>query len=109
LVARDEGRAEPGLRRKAAVLGTVIALIALAVGSVFGDRGLLNLVEKRQQVESLRHEIEALQEENARLSGEIVALRQSPLAVERLAREQLGLARPDETVFLIREPDGAAR
>ena len=100
----DGGRAEPGLRRKAGVLGTAIALIALAVGAVFGDRGLLNLVEKRQQVDSLRHEIDALQEENARLSGEIGALRQSPLAIERLAREQLGLARPDETVFLIREP-----
>jgi len=105
----DGGRAEPGLRRKAGVLGTAIALIALAVGAVFGDRGLLNLVEKRQQVDSLRHEIDALQEENARLSGEIAALRQSPLAIERLAREQLGLARPDETVFLIREPERAAR
>jgi cell division protein FtsB len=110
LVARDEaGRAEPGLRRKAGVLGTVIALIALAVGSVFGDRGLLNLVEKREQVESLRHRIEALQAENARLSVEITALRQSPLAIERLAREELGLARPDETVFLIREPESTAR
>ena len=27
---------------KAGVLGTVIALIALTVGSVFGDRGLIN-------------------------------------------------------------------
>jgi len=87
------------------VLGTVIALIALAVGAVFGDRGLLNLVEKRRQVEALRHEIEDLRTENARLSSDITALRQSPLAIERLAREELGLARPDETVFLIREPD----
>jgi cell division protein FtsB len=110
LAARDDGgRTEPGLRRKAAVLGTVIALIALAVGSVFGDRGLLNLVEKRRQVEALRHEIDTLKDENARLSREITSLRQSPVAIERLAREELGLARPDETVFLIREPDEAGR
>jgi len=101
----DGGRVDSGLRRKAGVLGTVIALIALAVGAVFGDRGLLNLVEKRRQVEALRHEIEDLRTENARLSSDITALRQSPLAIERLAREELGLARPDETVFLIREPD----
>jgi cell division protein FtsL len=100
---------EPGLRRKAGVLGTAIALIALAVGAVFGDRGLLNLIEKREQVDSLRHEIEALQQDNAQLSMEITALRQSPLAIERLAREQLGLARPDETVFLIREPEATPR
>jgi cell division protein FtsB len=78
-------------------------LIALAVGSIFGDRGLLSLMEKRRQVESLRTEIEALRVDNARLVGEVADLKQSPRAIERLAREELGLARPDETVFLIRE------
>jgi cell division protein FtsB len=94
---------------KAWALGTAIALIALTVGSVFGDRGILNLLGKRRQVEALRGELEGLRAENARLSSEIVALRTSPRAIERLAREQLGLARPDETVFLIREEDASAR
>jgi cell division protein FtsB len=106
---RDEtGRTEPGSRRKAWVLGTVIALIALAVGGVFGDRGVLNLVEKRKQVDALRLELDALRADNARLAAEIADLRTSPRPVERLAREQLGLARPDETVFLIREEDATA-
>jgi cell division protein FtsB len=110
LSRRDDGlQGEPDLRRKAFVLGTVIAFIALAVGSVFGDRGLLSLVEKRRQVESLRVEIETLRGENATLVGEIAALKQSPRAIERLAREELGLARPDETVFLIREENPGAR
>jgi cell division protein FtsB len=101
---RDETpRAEPRARVRAWVMGTVIALIALAVGSVFGDRGILNMVGEREKVESLRVELEELRAENARLSSEIRDLRQSPRAIERLAREQLGLARPDETVFLIRE------
>jgi cell division protein FtsL len=94
---------------KAWVLGTAIAVIALTVGSVFGDRGILNLVEKRRQVDALRAELEALRAENARLSSEIAALRTSPRAIERLAREQLGLARPDETVFFIREEAEAGR
>ena len=92
---------------RAWVLGTVIALIALAVGSVFGDRGMLNLMSKRQQLGTLRAELEGLREENARLTAEIAALRTSPRAIERLAREELGLARPDETVFLIREESPA--
>jgi cell division protein FtsB len=94
---------------KAWALGTAIALIALSVGSVFGDRGILNLVNKRRQVDALRGELDGLRAENARLSSEIAALRTSPRAIERLAREQLGLARPDETVFLIREEDGSTR
>jgi len=104
----EAGRAEPGSRRKAWVLGTVIALVALAVGGVFGDRGVLNLVEKRRQVDALRLEIEELRADNARLAGEVTDLRTSARPVERLAREQLGLACPDETVFLIREEDTAS-
>ena len=108
-VREEVGRSEPRARMKAWMLGTAIALIALAVGSVFGDRGMLNLVNKRRQVEQLRDELESLRDENARLTAEITALRTSPRAIERLAREELGLARPDETVFLIREEDAAGR
>jgi cell division protein FtsB len=88
---------------RAWVLGTVIALIALGVGSVFGDRGILNMMSERDKVEALRGELDELRAENARLSAEIADLRTSPRAIERLAREELGMARPDETVFLIRE------
>jgi cell division protein FtsB len=104
----EAARTEPGARRRAWVLGTVLALIALAVGSVFGDRGLLNLVQKRREVDELREQIDSLRAENASLGGEIKALRESPRAIERLAREQLGLARPDETVFLVREEEQAS-
>ena len=88
---------------RAWVLGTVIALIALGVGAVFGDRGILNMLAEREKIGALRAELESLRAENARLSGEIADLRSNPRAIERLAREELGLARPDETVFLIRE------
>jgi cell division protein FtsB len=109
-VSREEqARGEPGTRRKAWLLGTGIALIALVVGSVFGDRGFLNLVENRRHVEALRLEIETLRADNAHLAFEVSALRSSPRAIERLAREQLGLARPDETVFLLREDDSPTR
>src|SRR5512139_3341840 len=110
LPLREEtSRSEPRARMKTWVLGTAIAVIALVVGSVFGDRGILNLIEKRRQVEALRAELEGLRGENARLAAEIEALRGSPRAIERLAREELGLARPDETVFLIREEGEAGR
>jgi len=96
-------RSEPTARMRAFVMGTIIALIALGVGSVFGDHGILNMVGERHKVESLRAELDLMKAENARLSSEIQGLRTSPRAIERLAREELGLARADETVFLIRE------
>jgi cell division protein FtsB len=64
---------------------------------------MLHLFEQRERSESLRGEIAELRRENSRLASEIAALRQDPRAVERIAREELGLARPGELVFIIRE------
>jgi cell division protein FtsB len=85
------------------MLASVIALLALVVGSLFGDRGILHLVSEREKADRLAREVEELRSENARLAAEIEALASDPLAIERLAREELGLAAPGETVFVIRE------
>ena len=109
MVTREERRTEQrGLRRKAALLASVIAIIALMVGSLFGDRGILQLMAQRQRSRELAREIEEIRAENLRLAAEIRALRTDPRAIERIAREQLGLARPGETVFLIRDADAPA-
>ena len=85
------------------MLASLCALIALLVGALFGDRGILHLMAQRDRAERLQREIGDLRGENARLAAEIEALRRDPRAIERLAREQLGLARSGELVFLIRE------
>jgi cell division protein FtsB len=97
------GRPETSLRRKAATLASLCALIALLVGSLFGDRGILQLLAQRERAERLQQEIAELRAENGRLAAEIESLRRDPRAYEKLAREQLGLARAGEVVFLIRE------
>jgi cell division protein FtsB len=99
----DTGRAAHGLRRKATTLFSIIAVIALVVGSLFGDRGILQLLRQRERTEELARDIERLRDENRVLAEQILSLRRDPAAVERLAREQLGLARPGETVFVLRD------
>jgi cell division protein FtsB len=92
-----------GLRRKAATLASILAFVALVVGSLFGDGGILQVLAQRERSAALQRQIEDLRLENGRLAAEISALRRDPRAVERIAREELGLARPGETVFVIRE------
>ena len=104
-MTREDRPSDAGLRKKAIALGSIIAFVALVVGSFFGDRGFLRMVAQRERTESLLVEIEELRAENGRLAGEIAALKSDPRAVEKLAREELGLARPGETVFLIHEPE----
>jgi cell division protein FtsB len=92
---------DASLRRKAALLTCVIAIIGLLLGALFGDRGYLRLLEKRERTQALAREVERFEGENVRLVGEIRALKADPRAVEKIAREELGLARPEEKVFLI--------
>jgi cell division protein FtsB len=94
-----------GLRRKAAVLGCVIVVIAFVLGALFGDRGILHLAEKRRRALALEQEIARLEGENRRLAASIDWLRKDPRAVEAIAREELGLVKPGETVFLIQDDD----
>ncbi len=106
----ERGQDEGGLRRRAAVLATILMLIALTVGSVFGDRGLLYLLAQKQGQRRLAEQVEELRAENQRLAAEISALRADPRSIEKIAREELGLSRPDETIFLIApEQRGAGR
>jgi hypothetical protein len=64
------------------------------VGALFGDRGLLHLIDQRHRAEALAREVEELEAENAQLATEITALRSDPRAIERWpARSSASCAR----------------
>lgn len=56
------------------------------------------------QLHELRGQIDRLNRENSDLSKQVQALRTDPKAVERIAREEMGLARPGEMIFKLPEP-----
>jgi cell division protein FtsB len=76
-----------------------LALLLLAIHDVFGEHGLLAMRRTQSQMKELRGEIDRLNQENSDLSKQVQALRTDPKAVERIAREEMGLARPGEMIF----------
>ena len=58
----------------------------------------------RQQTYKLDTQIQKEEETSKQLKASIDALRYDPKAVERLARERLGYARPGETVIRFETP-----
>jgi cell division protein FtsB len=78
-----------------------LALLALVVHTIFGGRGYLDLRKQQQEVEQLEAKIKQLEAENKRLLEEIQALKTDPRAVERVAREELKMARPGEKVIIL--------
>ena len=65
-----------------------------------GDNSLPALLKARRDAQALTRSISDLRSDNARLKARIEALRNDPAAIERVARESFGLARPDELVVM---------
>jgi cell division protein FtsB len=92
-------------------LRIALALFALliVVDALVGDRGLLAMLAARRQQAELAATIARQQAENARLSEEARRLREDPAAIEEIARRDLGLIRPGETVFIVKDLATPAR
>ena len=83
------------LTRVVASLSAVAALVWVAI--LYFPLMHQNEV-MRQQIVELDRQIQEEEAANRQIRLEIDSLKTDPKTVERLAREQLGLARPDETV-----------
>jgi cell division protein FtsL len=92
------------LRRNATYV-LVLVCIALLVHEIFGTHGLLALRQQKKEIESLHQQIQQLQHENEQLDKRIKALQSDPKAIERLAREQMRMARPGEIIYTLPEKD----
>lgn len=80
--------------------------VVVVIDAIVGEKGLLALMHARAEYERLEGEIGRVRGENARLRDEARRLREEPEAVEDVARRELGLIKPGETVFIIRDVPG---
>ena len=94
-------------RRKALVLVVGFLLILLPVRGVVGDKGWIATMRKRHQVGALEEKVAGLERANRHLAREIRQLRHGGLAIERIAREELGMAGPGEYVYHLPPPPDA--
>ena len=104
-VAKDPKRT--GQKRPDRTRRIVQALLFIAavivVDALVGEQGLFAMLKARRQAEELAATIARQRAENARLREEIRRLNEDPAAVEEVARRELGLIRPGEKVFIIKD------
>jgi cell division protein FtsB len=85
------------------VVGLVVLAVLLLIGMCY-----LPLIQEntrmRAQIFKLDQQLKTEQEKSEQLQTQIGALRNDPKTVERLAREKLGYAKPDETVIRFETP-----
>lgn len=73
------------------------------IDALVGDKGLLAMIQARQQYRTLERSLAEVRSENARLREEARRLREDPSAVEDLARRELGLIKPGEKLFIVKD------
>lgn len=74
-------------------------ILILSLFTTFGERGLLHLWHLRGEQKRLDESNFVLQKENERLRERIYRLRHDDLYLEKIAREDLGLVRPEEIIY----------
>jgi cell division protein FtsB len=75
----------------------------IIVDALVGDQGLLVMRRARLRHAALEAATLKLRAENARLREEVRRLTEDPAAIEEVARRELGLIRPGEKVFIIKD------
>src|SRR5205807_8061224 len=91
--------------RNRRLLHIVLILIVLVVvmDALAGDRGLLAMLRVRGQYNALAATLARERANNARLAEQARRLGEDPTAIEEVARRELGLIKPGETVFIIKD------
>ena len=89
------------------VVGLIVLAVLLLIGMCY-----LPLIQEntrmRAEILKLEQRLKTEQENSDQLQGQIDALRNDPKSVERLAREKLRYAKPDETVILFESATNTA-
>jgi cell division protein FtsB len=81
----------------------VFVTLVLVINALVGERGLMETLRARRQHQELVASIERLRAENARLREEVRLLNSDPGTIEALARQELGLIKPGEMLFIIKD------
>jgi cell division protein FtsB len=96
--------AAPAFRKKLFIIGIACLFVIMIVTSFFGKKGVMDLRRARQTLAAREARFRILELEKARLEAEIGRLENDPRAVEKPAREKLGLVEPGEKVIVIPAP-----
>lgn len=93
--------------RRNAIWFLVAGLILLVLQDILGTHGVLAMRHSMKQSAEIQKEIQHLNQQNQELQKHVQSLKTDPSAIERIAREDMGLARPGEYIFKIQPKAGA--
>ena len=95
-----KGKFESLLKHYGPVLLGLLVLV-LVVHDVFGTHGYLAMRRTQNEINKVEAGLEQLNKENLQLEQEVRELKTDPHKIEKIARDELGLAKPGEVIIKI--------
>ena len=83
----------------------MLLVAVLVVHDIFGEHGFLAMRRTEKEIVTVRQNINRLNQENLKLADEVKALKSDPQLIEKIARDELGLARPGEVMAFLQQSD----
>ncbi len=77
--------------------------VVLVIDAIVGEKGLLALLNARRDFTAVEASLAEARAENTRLREEARRLREDPSAIEEIARRELGLIKPGEILFIVKD------
>ena len=80
-----------------------LVCLVIVIYGILGDQGFFHLHRLKLELSDLQQKIATVETDNVRLRQEIQHLKTDPAYIERLARQDLGMLKQNEVLFLFRE------
>lgn len=90
--------------RRPALAIVVVAAIVVIAAMLTNVVPFRQVVAQQTEIATARDQLAGIVAENARLSQQVAAL-DTPIEIERIARDKLGYVRPGESAFVVIEPE----
>ena len=100
-VSTHDSRRSATLTIRAVGVISFILAIVIVVSLASSDRGSAELQRARKRVDDLKSGITRLEADNSRLRTEIESMKKSTFAVERIARQDLGMSKKGEVIYML--------
>jgi cell division protein FtsB len=90
------------LKRRRYIISTLLllSLLYFGVNLVFNDTGLLRHLKLKEIEAALETDLNETVEENVKLKAALESYKNNNYYIEKHAREEFGLAGPDEYIFI---------
>jgi cell division protein FtsB len=92
-----------GIKRRWLPILLIGLILLVWYFSLFGEKGVIKIIQLRRERDRILADVTRIQEENKMLQEEIRRLREDSRYLESVAREDLGLIKENEIIFIFED------